>query len=76
MSTDFLGEFRALVVRNTKKTSWGFPYRAAAVPKGVEPLPVKGTTGGDYDTAWSRRLPALAHRRGTDARAGAQRRPS
>jgi 1-acyl-sn-glycerol-3-phosphate acyltransferase len=58
MRTDLLGDLRALVVRSTKKSSFGFPYRAAAVPKGIEPRAEKGRTGGDYETDWSRRLPA------------------
>jgi 1-acyl-sn-glycerol-3-phosphate acyltransferase len=35
-----------------------FPFRAAATPASVEPLPAKRTTGVDYDTAWARRFPA------------------
>ena len=36
----------------------GFPWRAAATPRGVAPLPEKGRTGADFETAWARRLPA------------------
>jgi 1-acyl-sn-glycerol-3-phosphate acyltransferase len=32
----------------------GFPYRAPSHPRGVARLPVKRTTGLDYDTAWAR----------------------
>ena len=35
-----------------------FPMRAPTLPGGVEPLPEPGRTGGDFDTAWSRRWPA------------------
>lgn len=36
----------------------GFPWRAARVPHGVEPLHERKRTGADYDTEWSRQLPA------------------
>ena len=36
----------------------GFPFSAPTVPRGVEPLPRKRTTGIDYETEWARRLPA------------------
>jgi 1-acyl-sn-glycerol-3-phosphate acyltransferase len=36
----------------------GFPWTAPTVPNGVEPLPGRGKAGADYETAWSRRLPA------------------
>jgi len=55
---ELIGDFRSLVAKTTRRTSFGFPYRAAAVPKGVEPMQEKGRTGGDYETDWSRRLPA------------------
>ena len=55
---ELVGDFRSLVAKTTRRTSFGFPYRAAAVPKGVEPMQEKGRTGGDYETDWSRRLPA------------------
>jgi 1-acyl-sn-glycerol-3-phosphate acyltransferase len=32
-----------------------FPWRAPTVPRSVEALPAKKRTGGDYETAWSRR---------------------
>ena len=35
-----------------------FPYRAAAVPRGVEPPPRHRGVGADYDTGWARREPA------------------
>jgi 1-acyl-sn-glycerol-3-phosphate acyltransferase len=54
----FLGDSRARVSRITKRTSAGFPWRAAATPRGVTPLPEKGRTGADFETAWARRLPA------------------
>ena len=47
---EFLVTPAALVAKSTKRTSFGFPYRAAAVPKGVTPLAEKGRTGGDYET--------------------------
>jgi len=39
-----------------------FPYRAPAVPRGVEPPVGKARKGGAYDTAWARRWPARATR--------------
>jgi 1-acyl-sn-glycerol-3-phosphate acyltransferase len=35
-----------------------FPYTAPTVPQGVEPPTRPRRSGPDYDTAWSRRLPA------------------
>jgi 1-acyl-sn-glycerol-3-phosphate acyltransferase len=54
----FLGDSHALVRRISRRTSVGFPWRAAATPRGVAPLPEKGRTGADFETAWARRLPA------------------
>lgn len=39
-----------------------FPYRAPAIPRGVEPPGGKARKGGAYDTAWARRWPARATR--------------
>jgi 1-acyl-sn-glycerol-3-phosphate acyltransferase len=39
-----------------------FPYRAPAIPRGVEPPVGKARKGGAYDTAWARRWPARATR--------------
>ena len=35
-----------------------FPFSAPTVPGGVEVEPRRPRSGGDYDTAWARRLPA------------------
>lgn len=35
-----------------------FPYRAAPVPRGVEPPPPAHPVGADYETAWAREWPA------------------
>jgi 1-acyl-sn-glycerol-3-phosphate acyltransferase len=50
------GRVRTLVGRA------GFPYRAASQPKGVARLPVKRTTGTDFDTDWARSPVARAAR--------------
>ena len=39
-----------------------FPYRAPAIPRGVEPPRAKPRKGGAYDTDWARRWPARATR--------------
>lgn len=39
-----------------------FPYRAPAIPRGVEPPVRKARKGGAYDTDWARRWPARATR--------------
>ncbi len=39
-----------------------FPYRAPAIPRGVEPPRRKARKGGAYDTDWARRWPARATR--------------
>ncbi len=39
-----------------------FPLRAPRIPGGVEPAPVKGKTGVDFDTEWARTAPAKAAR--------------
>jgi 1-acyl-sn-glycerol-3-phosphate acyltransferase len=39
-----------------------FPYRAPAIPRGVEPPRRKATKGGGYETEWARRWPARATR--------------
>jgi len=50
--TSSLGKARRLVNKS------GFPYRAAPTPYGVEPAPVKKTTGSDFNTDWARKYPA------------------
>ena len=35
-----------------------FPYRAAPVPRGVEPPPTARALGGRFETDWARRYPA------------------
>lgn len=40
----------------------GFPYRRPTVPRTVSVPPVRGRTGGDYDTDWARRPLARAAR--------------
>src|SRR5215213_1886134 len=39
-----------------------FPYRAPAIPRGVEPPKRKARKGAGYDTEWARRWPARATR--------------
>ena len=39
-----------------------FPYRAPAIPRGLEPPVGKARKGGAYDTTWARRWPARATR--------------
>lgn len=39
-----------------------FPYRAPAVPRGVEPPTRRATKGGAYETDWARRYPARVAR--------------
>ncbi|HKY64720.1 MAG TPA: lysophospholipid acyltransferase family protein, partial [Acidimicrobiales bacterium] len=39
-----------------------FPFSSPTVPDGVETLPSRPRSGPDYDTAWSRRMPARVAR--------------
>lgn len=36
----------------------GFPWAPPGVPRSIEKLPAKPNRGGDYETAWARKLPA------------------
>jgi 1-acyl-sn-glycerol-3-phosphate acyltransferase len=43
--------------------TYGFPYRAPTVPRGVKVPPEPSTLGADYDTDWARQAPAKAARK-------------
>jgi 1-acyl-sn-glycerol-3-phosphate acyltransferase len=45
-------------MRRPKLPARGFPWAPPTTPRGAEALPGERTSGPDYDTRWSRRLPA------------------